>query len=431
MRKRLFLLFLAVLLIIPLAVSCSSGGKKLMTLDDSSISVNIFQYYLAKRKGEIASSLSVGSAALNDSYWDTIVSDDGKTTLDDVLCAEVLELVKLKLAAANTFDRMGLKISKEDLAVIDEEIEELVEFDADGSKNEFNRILANYGINLKILREIRILELKVAKLSEQLYGEGGAKIADSLKEEYYRENYVRFKQIFMYTHKFVYEKDEFGTEIWYKEDGTVSYDTKNGKTKESGGKPVTDADGKTVYFDDDGKIAYSPSGASRRHVYNENGQEKTEAYSSEKINELLEKANGIMSRTVEEEYVLFDSLIAENNEDKGLDAYPNGFYVSRDSVYDKKVIEALFDMKDGEIRLVYSDLGIHILMRYPAEEGGYALESNKDFFIDPKTGGYHFMDALVDKLFKAYLTESVASIKVNESLLEEISMKSVGPNYDY
>ena len=88
-------------------------------------------------------------------------------------------------------------------------------------------------------------------------------------------------------------------------------------------------------------------------------------------------------------------------------------------------------MKDGEIRLVYSDLGIHLLMRYPAEEGGYALESNKDFFIDPKTGGYHFMDALVDKLFKAYLTESVASIKVNESLLEEISMKSVGPNYDY
>ena len=89
----------------------------------------------------------------------------------------------------------------------------------------FNQRLAEYGANYDVLREAYMVEAKIAYLREDLFGINGSKIAPTLIEEYYKDNYARFKQVFLYTYEYVYETDENGDNIYYKEDGKISYDT--------------------------------------------------------------------------------------------------------------------------------------------------------------------------------------------------------------
>jgi len=425
-------LCLAVLTLLFSAVSCGNRQKTLLTLEKTKLSVNLFEFFMSRTKGTLSSSYYFGEAATDDDFWDGFVSMDGKT-YDEFYKESVLSAAKHHLAAAHVFDELGLKLPKEKLDEIDEEIAEYIEYDADGSKSAFNAMLSAYGINVKMLREAYVMEAKTEYLSEHLYGAAGEKIADSAIEEYYGETYARFKQIFLYTYRTLYEKDADGNAIYYTENNRIAYDKSKIQKKDAENNFILDKNGDVIYVNEDGTVAYDKQNGKRATVYDANGNAMQEKYSADEMIETIDFATSIVEEKVKEgNYVLFDTLVADYSEERGKDTYPNGYYITRTSDYSSgEVVKAVFEMEEGEVRTIHSDYGIHIVMRYELDERGYANEDNEAFFISKDTGTYVFLPKLKESLFTSYLAPYVERIEVNESLYEAVSMKKIDPNFDY
>ncbi len=433
--KKVLIRALSVMLALVFAVTvlsgCSSKGKTLMEIDDTKLSVNMFQLFLSRMKGTMSS--YYGEEALEDSFWDTVMSADG-TTYNDHFTAQVLDNAKTYLAALYMFEQEGLELPDSYIEEIDDELERLIEQDADGSKNTFNSMLANYGVNYKMLREAYIIEAKISYLNDYLFGANGSKISPTLLEEYYQSNYARFKQVFIYTYALVYETDSDGQEIWYSatSPNRISYDKTATPKTDDKGIAVKDKNGDTVYVGEDGKIAYDKKNGKRTPVLGEDGNQLTRDYTTEEIRAAIDRATLIEEQCVKGNYTLFDSLVDKYSEDVGMTEYPNGYYLTKDTHYDSpEVVEALFEMETGEIRTVHSDYGIHVVMKYELDEGGYADSDNSDFFVSNDTGNYVFMSKLKEELLAEYLKKYIDKIEINEELLEGVDIKSVGANFYY
>lgn len=427
--KRSIALLVALILALSCFVGCSSQGKTLMELDDNKISVNLFMLYLSRMKGMLCSSYSFGSAAIKDSFWDTVMSADG-TTYNSYYTSSVLDNAKTYLSALYEFDQRGLELPKSTLESIDEKINGFIENDANGSKTEFNSILSGYGVNYKLLREAYIIEAKISYLKDTIYGADGSLIAKNLVDDYYEQNYARFKQVFLHTYDYVYETDSNDDPIYYKADGKISYDTTATKKVDSNGAGVLDANGDQIYVrvDENGitRVAYDKQNGARVNKTDEDGNYIIEKYTDDKLSQVKEQAKTIYEALQTNDFEAFDALVSDGEE------YPNGIYVTRSSTYDsQKVIDAVFEMEVGESCTVTSDYGIHIIMRYELEEDGYKKDANSDFFISTSTGNYVFMNDMKNQLLSQYLAQHKDKIVVDTAVLEGVDMKSVGANFYY
>ena len=92
---------------------------------------------------------------------------------------------------------------------------------------------------------------------------------------------------------------------------------------------------------------------------------------------------------------------------------------------------ALFDMEVGEVRMVSSDYGIHVMMRYELDEGAYQNEENEYSFLNQQTGLYSFMDSLINQVYASYLQPYAERVAVYEDRLTGVDMKSVNANSSY
>lgn len=433
LRKSAALMLCAVLLITTLA-GCASLGKPLLTYESVKLTDATFNLFLSRIKGTVASASNAGVEALTNDYWDVTVAYDG-TTRGDAYKAQVLSDAKAYVAALYEFDKLGLKLPDSYVEEIDTELLELVEYDADGSKTAFNAILAEYGANYDVLRDAYMLEAKLAYLGDHLYGTVGEKIGDEVIEEYYQNNYMRFKHVFFYTYAVVYNEDDDGKEIYYAADGSgrIAYDTSAQKRRDEAGEVVTDKNGDVIYETSEGFIAYDKENGKRQPVYDSNGNALTREFTEKELFEVSDHATLLMEklRGEEKNYTLFDSLVESYSEDEGSLTYSNGTYLTKDTAYIPKVTEALLDMKEGEIRRVDSEYGIHIVMKYELDEGGYADKDNSDFFISNTTGSYVFMPSLKSELLAKRLEATKALVTLDEELYDAIDIKNVGANFYY
>ena len=262
-------------------------------------------------------------------------------------------------------------------------------------------------------------------------------------ERYYKENYVRFRHVFFYFTEVVYETDVNGDDIYYSNlsDKIIAYDTSATQQIDKVGNVVKDRNGDVVYVrvDSEGKerIAYDKKGTEssptqRNPLLDDDGKIVTRKMNTEELIALSDKVQSIIENEAREgEYALFDSLVEKYGEDEGMANYPNGYYLTENSDYDApEVIEALFEMQDGEIRKVESDYGIHIVMKYKLDDGGYAKEENKDFFVT-ESGTYSFLNLLKSQLLEEKIASYKERIFVDEALLTTVDMKSVGANFNY
>ncbi|MBE6597544.1 MAG: peptidylprolyl isomerase [Ruminococcaceae bacterium] len=436
MKKRPLKALAALLAILMISLSlfgCSSKGKTLMELDGTKISVNTYQLFLSRMKGTLCSASYYGNNAKYPSFWDTVMDADG-TTYNKHFTDEVLNSTKNYLAALYLFDKEGLKLPDSYIEEIDAELEELIENDADGSKNSFNAILSEFGVNYKMLREAYIMEAKIAYLNDHLFGADGSKISPKLIEDYYQANYARFKQVFIYTYALVWDTDENGDDVYYSttDSKKISYD-KTAKTTNKNGEYVKDKNGDDVYFTEEGRIAYDKKNGQRNPVLDsETGYQMTRKYTEAELIAASDYAQQVLEKAEAGNYTLFDSLVDNYSEDEGMSKYANGYYVTADTDYDSpEVIEALFDMKDGEVRRVNSEYGIHIVMRYELEEEGYSKTANSDFFVNAESGQIVFMSELKNYLLSEKLKSYVDMIEIDEELLGTVDMKSSGVNFYY
>ena len=285
------------------------------------------------------------------------------------------------------------------------------------------------------MREAYIIEAKLSYLNEYLYGINGTKIGNEVISEYYEENYVRFKHVFFYTYAIIYETDSDGNDIYYADsDGRIAYDTSAQKRRDADGKEVKDKKGDVVYENADGSIAYDKKNGQRMPTYNESGYVNTRKFTQKELIEVNDHATLLMEELEGHEgnYTLFDSYVEKYSEDEGSLKYSNGFYMTADSNYDSpKVLEAVLEMDEGEIRKINSDYGIHIVMKYELEENGYGLTENSDFFVNTNTGAYVFINDIINILLNEKLAPYIEDVWVDEERYANISIKDLGANYYY
>ena len=141
--KKLLAFALAFIMLAFCFAGCADKGQPLLKVDNVEISVNIFELYLSRMKGNL--SVTLGERVNSDSFWDTLVDVYDKTTYNTKYTEEVLDSAKTYAAALALFEEKGLSLSDSEIKEIDERLEEMVATDGGGSKSAFNAIIGQYG----------------------------------------------------------------------------------------------------------------------------------------------------------------------------------------------------------------------------------------------------------------------------------------------
>ncbi len=432
--KHKLLKFFCLLLGLLMLASCSAKPEPVMTLDEHEISINLYSLMLSIQKGNMAPAIYAAYGDYDsEGFWGTVV-EGTSTTFDDYYTKAVYGKAERYLCAMVLFDELELKLPDAVLDKIDEEMDAFVENDGEGSEKKLNEVLSQFNANYDILRDYKVMEAKVAYLAEHLYGTGGSKIGSALKEEYYQNNYVAFKQILLSNVTYVYKTDKNGDDIYYNGNGTVAYDSEKGMP--------TLEDGTFVYYLEDGRIAYDKVNGKRSPELDEDGNPKTRKYTTDQMLDRLNLALSIKEIAVSESAETFETL-RKMYSDEELGANYNAEllnylatsvdYQSISSAYATfdKLAEEVEKLEVGEIAIVQTDAGIHIVRRYPLEKNAYSNSDYTQWFSDSVYAVYDFNGNLVDSLFSARLDEYRGNIKTDEKLLESVSLKTSVPNYDF
>ena len=442
MKKTRFIRLLSFALALLMTVGClaalsgcsGSSGKVLMKAGNQTISTNVFQLMLSRVKG----TLSRGGYKVDDaSFWDTVIDSDG-TVYGTYMVQRALMDAKRYLVAAVIFEEAGLTLPKATLDAIDAEIQEFIEYDANGSKSAFNSLLSAYGANVTALRELYILEAKSAALKTHLYGANASQVAATVKQEYLDANAVCFKQILFRNYYEKYEVDVNGDEIYYLTDSNnarvnnISYDSKNGTPKlDDKGNVIVDANKDTVYYTSDGHIAYDKTKGQRAPLYDKNGDVQVGEYTADEKKAHLEQAEEMVAMLQKGDYTAFESLIKEcvaASDDVILTDNEYCFlYTTGDNNNDylNDIADVLAPLNEGDFHLLSSDYGYAILMKYPMVEDAYSKTEYTEWFND-------FNSRVIAELFRKKCDSRLEEITVdNDQFAALPSMKNIGTNFYY
>ena len=318
------------------------------------------------------------------------------------------------------------------------EIAEYIEYHGDGSKSAFNNILSAYSFNVAMLEEQYLLEAKYQYVQDHLYGEDGSKLAPSATQEFLTGNAVAFKQILIRSYKYVYEKDVSGDEIYYlpdENDGqtdNIAYDKIKGSTRtDEDGNVITDENGDSVYFLDNGDIAYDKENGVRAITVDSTGSLMTELYSSEQLAENKETAEKLQSLVQKNDFLAFEQLIKEYTESNDElfmgDSEYCFLYTTGDNGYDylNDVADALAEIEVGDITVVNSEHGYNVVMRYDIPENVTSDSNYEEWFSD-------LNERVVNYLFRQKCADIMESIEVDETVFASLpNMKDINSNYNY
>ena len=412
--------------------ACSKKGSPLLELNGNAISVNQYQLLLARVKGSLA---HAGYSVESSTFWDMVIDSDGNT-YDEYFRNAALTDAKRYLAALAIFEEEGLVLPQSYKDAIDEDIEEYTR-DA-GSKSALNSQLSLYGVNVDMLRDLYEIEAKYAYVQEYLYGADGSKIAANVRHEYLTEYAVCFKQVLIRAFDYVYETDLNGDEIYYLTSennakvNNIAYDKVKGNVRtDENGKTILDKNGEEVYFLDNGSIAYDKENGIRAVVYDENGSVKTVKYSAEVLAQHKDAAEEIMATVQKGDYLAFEALL-EEYEISGDDAFITDgtycfLYTTGDNDYDylNDIADVLAESEEGAVRMVSSEYGYNVVMKYPIPEDAVTNTAYEDWFGD-------LTDRVAAKLFHNKCLPYMEKVAVhNDEFAALPSMKEVGTNYNY
>lgn len=350
----------AVLTLIP-CVSCAERVPA-MAYGETEITVNMYKYFVCSYKSVFASAYSDFSDTA--SFWQSKI--DGDKTAEEYLTETVMNNVKMTLVCAEKFDAIGGRLSSEVTQNIDDVIADYRKEYANGSLKTFNSILASYGVNARILREIYVLESKAEALFDLLYGDGGTmSVSDAQRDEYLTENYAHILHIYV-NNAYAYETDD---------EGHLKVD--------SNGYFIT--------------------------------RKLTEDELAEKNAKIAAIESGIEDGTD------FEKLYEEYSEDKN---YSDGYYLYKGISFIDEVVDAAFELNEGEYRKVESDYGTHFVVRIPMSDKPYNNEANEDFFGN-------FEKNLKKKLFVDYASSFTDDVIVYEDAIADIKLSEVPANSIY
>lgn len=434
---------LAILMLLLCCASCASKGKALITLNKDgykvSFSVNHYQFLLSRWKGALVTNnvTNNGYNAEQDAFYDLkdIFNGTELQTLSDYYSDMILENCRNYTAVLWLFDSMNLSLSKSEIQKIDERMSDILDAYG-GSKTKLNALLANYGVNYDLLRDMYLMEAKILAVQNELYGSEGSKLGTEVKEAFLKENYVRFKQIFIPYFNYVYKTDDNGDEIYYVKESTlatIAYDTVNGYKSED-----LDDNGDVIYYTSSASkdhIAYDKENGVRSYQLDANGEAKTKDMTAEERAAAKKKGEELFASLADCTAAEFEEAIAKEDVDGGSKTYSDGYYLqknldyaaaSSEFAYFTDIISQCETMKAGEIAAIKSDnAGYHIIMKYDPTPEAYTKAENEVWFKN-------FTTDLIDKLFLETCQDLYAEMKIDEKVLAKApSIKEIGVNADF
>ena len=478
-RSLLLLLLAAALLF----CGCAARGKILIRAGKEKISFSVYQLYLSRMKGSLA---SAGESVNDAKYWATYLSTDNLTTAE-YYQNQVFEGLKQIAAALLIYKEEGLKLSKETEQEIEDWIDALIEDVGEGSKSQLNSVLSAYGANITTLRDAARIEAKIAQLKVHLYGENAELVSDAAKEEFYQANYYRGRQMLISATYHDHEKDADGNTVYYLlgEDGNLSnkiaYDTENGTpdgtTDQNGdavyrknggiaydvenGTPSEDEKrddrGDVIYYTEGGKIAYDQVNGTATDETDENGdtiyrrrvvaylRDTAKAsplyYYEEKDGKQIEKTVSYTEEEMVKRYLVAQKIAADAANNPSLFAAfaeeysdslafderyaPNGLYFAKDTTTADSLFStfsaALFTLNVGEIALLTSDAGYYLLMRETLDAGAYAADANSVWFAT-------FSTLLTEYMLQKRAEPYLEKLKINEKLKDNADITALAAN---
>lgn len=150
-----------------------------------------------------------------------------------------------------------------------------------------------------------------------------------------------------------------------------------------------------------------------KHVFLSTKDDEGNDFSNAKKEEIGKKAQEIYDKAIAGED--FEKLIDEYNEDPGMASNPDGYvFSSEDNSYTKVFHNAAFDMKAGEIRLIQSNLGYHIMKKYSFTDDELHSRDTEVTLIE------NMMSEESNKILED-LKERIG-VEYNNSVLQELSV---------
>ena len=412
--------------------ACGSKSPALMKLDGQIITANQFQFMLSRLKGNMG---YLGYNVTNASFWNTII-DDQNNTYDSYFRNAVLEDARRYLAAQVIFEEKGLTLPQSYLDQIDEDMEEYIR-DA-GSKSALNSQLSSYGFNVDMLREFYVMEAKYDYLQIVIYGADGELLANEARMAYLNEHVVGFKQVLIRAFDYVYETDLNGDVIYYLPSennakvNNIAYDKEFGETRlDEHGKTVVDKNGDPVYYQSNGKIAYDTKNGVRAMVYDENGDLKTVKYSAEVLAQHKADAEELLAGVAKGDYAAFEALLQEY-EVSGDEAFVTDgsycfLYTTGDNSYDylNDIADALAEAEEGELRMISSEYGYNVVMKYPIPSDAVTNTAYEEWFTD-------LTDRIIAKQFHTLCKPYMERVTVDNDVYATVpAMKDISINTCY
>ena len=437
------LMLVIMMLVAPLS-SCASGKKMLTLKVDGktySISVNLYELMLSAMKGTLAAYgyTNNGYTPSQNSFWDIMDTYDNQVmeTADSFYRKSVLENCKTYLVSLYLFDKYGLKLSASAEKEIEDTMDELVKTDGDGSKTKLNSVLAEYGVNYKMLKEYYTMKAKFKAVQEHIYATTG----HNMKNEFLNENYVHFYQIFLANYKYVYETDKNGDTIYYNTaTNQILYKvTEFTHTDSATGKLDTDSKGNIIYYTDNTRkhISYDTENGQPSYKIDSNGESYVTTPMTEKeLDALEERANDLLESLQGVTKDAFASKMNTESDDTQAAIYTDGYYLQKgvdfsasgeSYMYLDTIVEKLSssDTKDGDVIMISSPSGYHILYKCAPTDMAYDLEANKVWFSS-------FATDFAGEIFENNAEPYLAQIELDEKVYATApSMKEVSLNYFY
>ena len=420
MKNKNMLLKVLCAVLAAVLLSCSLVGcadSEMMELGEVEIDSYLYEFLLSRMKGTLS---GIGYNVDSADFWSTVFSINGMT-YEEYFKAQVLKQAYSYAVSEFLFEKEGLILPDESVELIDTLMDKLTE--RAGSKNKLNAELANYGVNYNMLKEIYTMEARMEYLKEYYYGKDAEKIDKKDKDAYYNENYVSFKQIFLAGYFYACETEDGnldGTPVYFVKDNEskIAYDTQNGSVKvDEFGKTVSDKYGDPVYYLEDGSIAYDKVNGVLKYILDENGERVPCYYGNEKLGVLKEEADEIASLEVDADG--FDILISEYDQSEGENEImyllnSPSYYSSQtaSAKYLDDIASALGEMKVGEMKVVSSDYGYHIIYKYENGDGAYDDERYKDVFDT-------FNDDVIEYMFSKKCDEYESKVDINDEVWDK------------
>ena len=445
--KKLFVRITAMLIVVLMLVtplSSCSGGKKMLTLKVDgktySISVNLYELMLSAMKGTLAAYgyTLEGHKPSQDAYWDIMDTYDGKTmeTSDTYYRKAVLENCKSYLVSLYLFDEYGLELSESVKKEIEDTMDELVKTDGEGSKTKLNSVLANYGVNYKMLKEYYTIKAKFKAVQDHIYSTMGPNV----KGEYLNENYVHFYQIFLANYTYVYETDKNGDTIYYNTSTSqIFYKETDYTQTTASGKVETDSKGNVIYYTDVTRthISYDTANGQPSYKISDDGESyETKPMTEDELDKLVERANDLLESLQGVSTDAFVAKVNSESDDTQAAIYTDGYYLQKgvdfsasgeDFMYLDTIVEKLSsaDVQNGDVIMIPSPSGYHILMKCAPTEKAYELEANEVWFTN-------FASGFTAEIFAERAEPYLAQIQLNEKIYAKApTMKEVTINYFY